>query len=104
MATINISLPASMYSDVKKYASARRYTSISELMRDAVRKLLYPELTENGFTPEFEEMVLRAEAEPQDKNRVWNSLEDIDAYFDDLRKQLKKHAENQKNRDVRSKS
>ena len=57
--TINISLPKSMYQDAKKLVVTRGYTSISELIRDALRGVIYPRLTENGFTSEFEEEILR---------------------------------------------
>ena len=53
-----------MYIDAKKMADQRKYTSISEFIRDAMRRMLYPQLTENGFTPEFEEQVLEAENDP----------------------------------------
>lgn len=70
--TINISLPKTMYQDAKKMLSARGYTSISELVRDALRGVIYPRLTENGFTPEFEEEVLRRAGEPIKNDIVWN--------------------------------
>lgn len=61
--TINISLPKALYDDAKKHVTKRRYTSVSELIREALRSKLYPELTENGFTREFEDKVLEAEKE-----------------------------------------
>ena len=62
--TINISLSKGLYLVAKKTATEKNYSSISELFRDALRRILYPELTENGFTPEFEEEVLRRENDP----------------------------------------
>jgi len=51
----------------------RGYASISELIRQALRDVLYPKITENGFTPEFEEAVLRAEKNANSGNVVkWN--------------------------------
>ncbi len=44
--TVNISLPKSMYEDAKKMLARFGYASISELVRDAIRKKIYPELTE----------------------------------------------------------
>lgn len=70
-ATINISLPKSMYEDAKRVLTRRGYTSISELVRDALRDVLYPKVTENGFTPEFEEAVLHSAAQPKSRDRVW---------------------------------
>lgn len=70
--TINISLPKSMYQDAKRLLASRGYTSISELIRDALRDMIYPRLTENGFTPEFEEEVLKASAEPIENDIVWD--------------------------------
>ncbi|CAN5146159.1 hypothetical protein BH11PAT1_BH11PAT1_7700 [soil metagenome] len=81
MATINISLPKGMYEDVKKTVKKKEYTSVSELIRDSLRKMLYPELTVNGFTKEFEDEVLRSAAEPIENDYVLETDEDIDNYF-----------------------
>lgn len=71
--TINISLPTAMYADMKKALAKRRYTSVSELIREAVRSVLYPQkLTVNGFTPEFEEQVLAASRSPRKDDVMWN--------------------------------
>ena len=72
--TINISLPKSLYLDAKKALVNRGYTSISELIRDALRHTLYPHLTENGFTPEFEDAVLEAAKEPIEKSIEWDGI------------------------------
>lgn len=90
MMTINISLPKKMYEDAKGALASRRYASISELMRDALRKLLYGDVTENEFTREFEDLVLKAAKEPRRKDQVWETEEDIDTYFDALHKSLEK--------------
>lgn len=81
MNTINISLPKNMYHDAKKAVKQRGYSSISELIRDSLRRVIYPGLTENGFTPEFEEMVLRSEKEPMKNDIVLETKEDIHNYF-----------------------
>lgn len=96
MTTINISLPTSLYKDIKKTITERGYSSVSELVRDAVRRVLYPGLTENGFTPEFEEAVLESAREPIDETKVWETDQDIDMYFTKLHKKLEKirHAKN----------
>lgn len=70
--TINISLPKNLYIDAQKAVADKGYSSISELFRDALRRLLYPGLTENGFTPEFEAEVLRREKDPNQKIYTWN--------------------------------
>ncbi len=72
--TINISLPKDMYKEAKNYVSKKGYTSISELIRDSLRSVLYPNLTENGFTPEFEDEVLRREKEFEEENiyGIWD--------------------------------
>lgn len=71
--TINISLPTTMYADIKKALIKRRFTSVSELIREAVRNILYPpSLTVNGFTKEFEEKVLAASKSSRKDDRVWN--------------------------------
>lgn len=61
-----------MYKDTKKALKTRGYASVSELIRSALRGVLYPGLTENGFTPEFEEKVLRAAAEPIEDSVQWD--------------------------------
>ena len=72
MATVNISLPDNMYSEAKKFLAKRGYSSLSELIRDTLRHVLFPRVTENGFTPEFEDVVLEAAKEPVSKSRVWD--------------------------------
>ncbi len=81
-----------MYEDAKRTMTVRRYSSVSELVRDALRKHIYPEITENGFTPEFEEEILRSEAEPEENDLVWETEEDVDQYFKKLNKEIKAHA------------
>lgn len=61
-----------MYKDIKRYLPRRGYTSVSELIRNLVRREMYPEITENGFTREFEERVLKASAEPIEDDIVWD--------------------------------
>jgi Arc/MetJ-type ribon-helix-helix transcriptional regulator len=76
MMTINISMPKAMYADAKKKVAARRYASISELIRDGVRAILYPNITVNGFTKEFEDSVLKSEKEADAGNVIeWNGKE-----------------------------
>jgi len=73
MATINISLPTTMYQDAKAVRKLRGYASISELIRHALRDVLYPRVTENGFTPAFEKKVLQAEKDANAGDVVkWN--------------------------------
>ena len=67
---------------------------MSELVRDALRRTLYPEVTVNGFTPEFEEEVLRAETESRENNSVWETEADVDKYFRDLKKKIQKNQKN----------
>jgi Arc/MetJ-type ribon-helix-helix transcriptional regulator len=62
-----------MYEEAKRYVKRRGYASVSELIRDAVRDWLYPRITDNGFTPKFENGVLEAEKEANAGNVVeWN--------------------------------
>lgn len=92
MTTINISLPTSLYKDIKKTIKQRGYSSVSELARDGFRKIIYQQegLTENGFTPEFEEEVLKAAKEPLENDIVLETDEDIDKFFDELHKKVEK--------------
>jgi len=85
-ATINISLPTSMLNDAKSVTKVEGFTSISELIRHALRQVLYPSgLTVNGFTPEFENIVLESAKEPIDESSAWNSTKDVDTYFKKLK-------------------
>lgn len=70
-----------MYQDAKKILSKRGYASISELIRDALRDALYPKITENGFTPEFEEEVLKSAAESRKNDIKLRTEKDIENYF-----------------------
>ena len=89
--TINISLPTSMYKDAKALQKEERFTSVSELFRHALRAVLYPSgLTVNGFTPEFENMVLKSAKQPMSKDLVWKTEEDINKYFNKYIKSKKK--------------
>jgi len=87
-ATINISLPTQMYKDIKSVMKERGFASISEFVRSSIRSQMYPRITENGFTPEFEERVLRAELEPIENDGVWETPEDVHAYFQKLKKEI----------------
>lgn len=78
-----------MYSDARIFVKKNRYTSISELFRDALRKVLYPDLTVNGFTEEFENMVLESAKEPISEGKVFETEDDIDRYFKKLIKSKK---------------
>lgn len=84
--TINISLPKNMYNDAKKLLAARGYASISELVRDALRDTLYSRLTENGFTPEFEEEVLKSAASSRNNDILLETDADFKNYFLHLKK------------------
>lgn len=79
-----------MYEEAKKMQKQKHYASISELMRDALRRILQPDITENGFTREFEEEVLRSAAEPESKDEVWETPEDIDRFFANLKTEIKR--------------
>ena len=85
-ATINISLPTSMLNDAKSVTKFEGFTSISELIRHALRQVLYPSgLTVNGFTPEFEDAVLEAAKEPVSKEMVFETEKEIHDYFINLK-------------------
>ncbi len=87
MKTINISLPKAMLDDAKKVLKRKHYASMSELMRDALRKELEnQEITENGFTTGFEKEVLWAAA-GEDSGEVWEKPEDVDKFFDRMDKE-----------------
>ena len=80
-----------MLDDAKTVTKFEGFTSISELIRHALRQILYPNgLTVNGFTPEFEDMVLESAKEPIDESTAWNSMADIDRDFKRLKLKNKK--------------
>ena len=90
LTTINISLPMDMYKDAKKALTAKRYSSVSELIRDALRKTLYEEVTPNGFTKEFEDEVLASAAEPIKNDITFKSEKALKAYFNGKSKVVRK--------------
>lgn len=84
--TINISLPTAMLKDAKSVIKVEGFTSISELIRHALRQVLYPNgLTVNGFTPEFEDLVLESAKEPISEGMVFETEKDIHDYFINLK-------------------
>ncbi|OGY10683.1 MAG: hypothetical protein A3H88_01370 [Candidatus Blackburnbacteria bacterium RIFCSPLOWO2_02_FULL_44_9] len=89
MTTINISLPTNMYKDVKRAVKVGSYASISEMIRDSLRKTLYKEVTVNGLTPAEEDEILETAATPDDNDEVWETEEDITRGFEKLRKKIK---------------
>ncbi len=94
-----------MYEDTKVTLVRRGYTSISEFIRDAIRDVLYPPLTENGFTPEFEAQVLRAEKEPIENDIEWDGVTPFDEFvLNHPPKKAKGHASHKIHHRVLSKS
>jgi len=85
LTTINISLPRDMYKDAKRALVAKRYSSVSELIRDALRKTLYGEITQNGFTKEFEDQVLASAAEPRKNDIKLRTDKEVEDYFRHLK-------------------
>lgn len=84
--TINISLPKNMYADARNVVKQRRYASVSELIRYALRNILYPSgLTVNGFSPGLEEEVLRSAAESAENDIVLKTNKEINDYFLNLK-------------------
>lgn len=85
-ATINISLPVSMYKDAKVVSKEEGYASISELIRHALRKVLYPSgLTVNGFAPEFEDLILESAKRSTKNDIVLKTDKDTHDYFINLK-------------------
>ena len=88
MNTVNISLPENMYKDVKKMLSGHGYSSVSELVRDALRKILYSGTTESGFSRKFENEVLESAAQSPRKDIVLKTDQDINKYFRKFHKRV----------------
>ena len=103
--TINISLPTSLLNSAREESKKYGFASISEYIRQAIRSSVYgirdDGLTINGFTPEFEDLVLEAENEPSKNDKVWKTTADIDKYFLEVQNKLKKNGQNKKVRTVR---
>jgi len=90
LTTINISLPADMYKDAKRALAAKRYSSVSELIRDALRKTLYGKISQNGFTEEFENLVMESSREPEKNDLVFKTDKDLESYFNGKNKAVRK--------------
>ena len=92
MNTINISLPNSLYKDAKNTVSKMRYASMSELIRDALRRIIYSEVaSEKYFSKDFEDEVLRRAKEPYDSDIVFKTEEDLRNYFLNLKLPAKRN-------------
>ncbi len=90
-----------MLEDAKFEIKEKRYASISELIRHALREVLYPNgVTVNGFTPEFEDEVLEAEKEPTKNDIILETEEDIENYFRSLRPKRRIKKNESKNKAV----
>ena len=90
LTTINISLPQDMYKDAKRALTAKRYSSVSELIRDALRKTLYGEISQNGFTKGFEDYVLESSRDSEKNDMVFKSEKDLEEYFNGKNKAVRK--------------
>lgn len=77
-----------MYKDIKRAVKVKRFSSVSEMIRDSVRKSLYEEITENGFSPTFEDQIIESEMEPEENDQVWESEADVRKYFKELREKI----------------
>ncbi len=100
--TINISMPKGLYKQAKGQAKKYHYTSVSELIRDSLRWWMNDNLTRNGFTPEFEEEVLKAAKEPHDHDIEWDGKGSFTEFV--LREGQKKYDQNPGQRKLLPKS
>lgn len=100
--TINISLPEKLYAEAKKHQRQYHYTSVSELIRDALRWWLNPRLTRNGFTPEFEREVLESAKEPVENAVEWDGKGSFTDFV--LKHKLTRHGKSQNQRSLSKKS
>ena len=100
--TVNISMPKGLYDQAKRRAKKYHYNSVSEVIRDALRWWLNDKLTRNGFTPEFEEEVLRSEKLPVENDIEWDGKGSFTEFV--LREGKKKYDKNKGKRSVLSKS
>lgn len=79
-----------MYKDAKRALAAKRYSSVSELIRDALRKTLYGKISQNGFTEEFENLVMESSREPEKNDLVFKTDKDLESYFNGKNKAVRK--------------
>lgn len=96
--TTNISMPKGLYDAAKRLAKKYHYNSVSELIRDALRWWMNPSLTRNGFTPEFEEEVLKSAAEPLENDIEWDGKGSFTEFV--LREGAKKYDKGQGQRKI----
>ncbi len=88
---VNVSMPNELKNAIDQLVASGLYTSVSEVVREGTRLVIKssPKLTVNGFTEEFEKEVLEAAKEPIDESQIWETKEDIENYFDNLKLELK---------------
>ena len=96
LVTTNISLPREDWKALKVLA-AQHESSMANLIRESIGQFIRKRaknlirrrrLTVNGFTPEFEEEVLKAAAEPVDESRVMETDEDFERFYESLRSRV----------------
>jgi len=81
LTTINISLPEKMYKDVRSLAKNQSYSSVSEVVRDALRKLMNTSYSIDSTPQYLVDAAIAAEKEPVQDDVMLESEEDIDSYF-----------------------
>jgi len=86
LTTINISLPEKMYEDVRSLAKNQSYSSVSEVVRDALRKLMNTSYSIDSTPQYLVDAAMAAEKEPEQDDVILESKEDIDSYFLNLKK------------------
>lgn len=77
--TINISLPKKLYDDAKQMASHQAYSSVSEVIRDALRRMLYQPADE--IPTYLEEAAILAERESISTDIILSTPDDIESAF-----------------------
>ena len=88
MNTVTINITNDMKRVLDDQVKAGWFDSMNDAVKAAMRFWVEKkELTENGFTREVEEEILRSEKSPV--TGVWKSKEDIHEYFEKLRAEIK---------------
>ena len=90
--TTNISMPRGLYDQAKAQAKKYHYNSVSELIRDSLRWWMNGNLTRNGFTPEFEEEILRRSRQSKKNDIEWNGKESDLITYVEGKKRSKLHS------------
>lgn len=94
--TIRAIIPTEIKHRMDQAIAMGEFPSVHDLVSRALTTVLpqvkrrRPRLTVNGFTPEFEDVVLASSKLPADTDTVIETDEDLERYFDRIMKEVEK--------------